>query len=99
MINKEGAQMHIKPFSLMANKIIDFYLIYHPRFHSMKVDNMNEKVLDFDNLYHNYDGAQMHILPFRAIEEPMLPLGAQSSLLTLWQIKIKQNKSDITAFA
>ena len=65
----------------------------------MKIDNMDEKVLDFDNLNHNYDGAQMHILPFRTIEEPMLPLGAQSSLLTLWQIKIKQNKSDITAFA
>ena len=47
----------------------------------MKIDNMDEKVLDFDNLNHNYDGAQMHILPFRAIEEPMLPLGAQSSLL------------------
>ena len=60
---------------------------------------MDEKVLDYDNLYHNYDAAQMHILPFRAIEESMLPLGAQSSLLTLWQIKIKQNKSDITAFA
>ena len=65
----------------------------------MKIDNMDEKVLDFDNLNHNYDGAQMHILPFRTIEEPMLPLGPQSSLLTLWQIKIKQNKSDITAFA
>ena len=65
----------------------------------MKIDNMDEKVLDFDNLNHNYDGAKMAILPFRTIEEPMLPLGAQSSLLTLWQIKIKQNKSDITAFA
>ena len=78
MINKEGAQMHIKPFSLMANKIIDFYLIYHPRFHSMKVDNTNEKVLDFDNLYHNYDGAQMHILP----------LGQLKSLCCLWVHKV-----------
>ena len=65
----------------------------------MKIDNMDEKVLDFDILNHNYDGAQMHILPFRTIEEPMLPLGTQSSLLTLWQIKIKQNKSNIIAFA
>ena len=29
----------------------------------------------------------MHSLPFRAAKEPMLPLGAQSSLLALWQIK------------
>ena len=78
MINKEGAQMHIKPFSLMANEIIDFYLIYHPRFHSMKVDNTNEKVLDFDNLYHNYDGAQMHILP----------LGQLKNLCCLWVHKV-----------
>ena len=29
----------------------------------------------------------MHILPFWAAQEPMLSLGAQRSLLALWQIK------------
>ena len=35
----------------------------------------------------NKEGAQIHILPFRVVKEPMLPFGAQSFLLALWQIK------------